>query len=201
MVRPSARKSHLKTLALCVVGLVWGIALTIAAVPLYRIFCQHFGIPVPGIVSGPGYESAPRPDAATVKADRTITIRYTANTAAGVPVTFNPLVYSQKVKLGEPVLTAYEARNTSGRAMDGVAVHMLFARGGAGGIDVASYVNLQQCFCFEQEHYPPHKDLRLPLSFTISPDLPEGVHTITFSYTLFEVRENDPRLKKPANTP
>ncbi len=190
-----ARKSHTKTLLLCFVGLVWGIGLTIAAVPLYRLFCQHFGIAVPSIVTGPGYTPSPSTNLPYTSPPREITIRYTANVAGGMPIKFHPISYSQKVTLGQPVLTAYAAKNHGSRAYDGVAVHMLFAMGGPGGIDVSKYVNLQQCFCFEQEHYPVGADLNLPLSYTISPDLPEGIHTISFAYTLFEALPDDPRIK------
>ncbi len=36
----------------------------------------------------------------------------------------------------------------------------------------------------------------LPLNFIITPDLPAGVHTITFAYTLFKALPNDPRIRK-----
>lgn len=93
------------------------------------------------------------------------------------------------------MLTAYQATN-KGPAFNGVAVHMLYAMGGEGGFEPSSYIDLQQCFCFESEHYPAGQHITLPLSFTVSPNLPEGVHTITFAYTLFKSTENDPRVRK-----
>ncbi len=177
------RKPQLRTLLLCLVGLVWGIGLTIAAVPLYRILCQHFGIPVPQIIAGPSAPAAAIKPGANL--NRTVTIRFTANTQAGLPVTFHPRTYTMRVKVGQPVLTAYQAENISPQAFNGVAVHMLYAMGGPGG-DVSPYIDLRQCFCFEEEHYPAKEPLTLPLAFTVSPNLPEGIHTITFAYTLFE---------------
>lgn len=179
------RKSHTKTLLLCLLGLVWGIGLTVAAVPLYRIFCQHFGIPVPQILSGPS-QGAPVASPAGAAASRTVTIRFTANTQGGLPVEFHPRTYTMRVKTGQPVLTAYEAENKGDRAFDGVAVHMLYALGGPEGVDVTPYIDLRQCFCFAEEHYPARTAITLPLAFTVSPDLPAGVHSITFAYTLFE---------------
>lgn len=178
------RKSNTRTLVLCLIGLVWGIGLTIAAVPLYRVFCQHFGIPVPKIISGPS-GIQPVKDTSEANLNRTVTVRFTANTQGGLPAIFHPRTYTLRVKVGQPVLTAYEARNNGDRAFNGVAVHMLYAMGGEGG-DVTPYIDLRQCFCFEEEHYPARTDLTLPLAFTVSPDLPEGIHTITFAYTLFE---------------
>lgn len=187
------RKSNTRTLILCLIGLTWGIGITIAAVPLYRIFCQHFGIPVPQIIAASNASNENFSSTAPIS-NRTVTVRFTANTQAGLPVAFHPTTYTYKVKLGEPVLTAFAAKNNGSRAIDGVAVHMLYAMGGTGQ-DVSSYVDLQQCFCFAQEHYPVGKDVNLPLAFTLSPNLPAGIHTITFAYTLFEALPDDPRIK------
>lgn len=190
------KRSNTRTLLLCLLGLTWGVAITVGAVPLYRIFCQHFGIPVPQIIAS---SNAPAENFNTTApiSNRTVTVRFTANTQAGLPVAFHPTTYTYKVKLGEPVLTAFAAKNNGSRAIDGVAVHMLYAMGGsAGSQDVTPYVDLQQCFCFAQEHYPVGQDVNLPLAFTLSPNLPEGIHTITFAYTLFEALPEDPRIKQ-----
>lgn len=197
-------RSKSRTLFFCILGLVWGISLTIAAVPLYRIFCQHFGIPVPQIISGPSRTVDLKPETPeAAHSNRVVTVRFTSNVQSGIAVNFHPMTYTQKVKVGEPVLTAYAAKNNGGKAIDGVAVHMLYAMGGDPDLDIASYVDLQQCFCFAQEHYPAGQEVNLPLAFTISPNLPKGVHTITFAYTLFEALPNDPRVKQtpvPAGT-
>ena len=197
---PNNKKSNLRTLLLCLLGLVWGIGITIAAVPLYRVFCQHFGIPVPQIIAGPTAPAPVTAHQAATASNRTVTVRFTANTAAGLPIAFHPTDYTLKVKLGEPVLTAFAAKNNGGKPLDGVAVHQLYAMGGTGGTNIAEYVDLQQCFCFAQEHYPVKQDINLPLSFTLSPALPEGIHTVTFAYTLFEAQPNDPRIKANPET-
>lgn len=191
---PATRKN--RTLVFCIICLLWGLGLVTVAVPMYRLFCQHFGIPVPQIISGPTNNVASATPGRVPNPDRTVTVRFTANVASGLPITFGPLTYTQKVKLGEPVLTAYLAHNTVAQAFDGVAVHMLYAMGGDPDLDIASYVNLQQCFCFAQEHYPANEEIHLPLAFTISPNLPENVHTITFAYTLFKALPNDSRIKR-----
>jgi cytochrome c oxidase assembly protein subunit 11 len=192
---PSPRKSNTRTLILCFLGLIWGIGLTIAAVPLYRVFCQHFGIPVPQIISGPSKVETVK-DTSEANLNRTVTIRFTANTQGGLPATFHPRTYTMRVKVGQPVLTAYEARNTSNNAFNGVAVHMLYGMGGPSGTDLNPFIDLRQCFCFEEEHYPAQTDLTLPLAFTVSPNLPEGIHTITFAYTLFESQNAPANPKK-----
>lgn len=152
-----------------------------AFVPLYRVFCQAFGIPLPSVAVGQRPAAAVTDDGDT----RTITIRFTGGSDATMPVTLQPVVHSLKVRVGQPVLTAYTGTNATAKGLHGTAVHMLYAMGGVEGVDAASYVDLQQCFCFEEQFYPAHKTVNLPLSFTVSPKLPADIHTINFNYTLF----------------
>jgi cytochrome c oxidase assembly protein subunit 11 len=172
------------------------VALTVFAVPLYNLMCEKLGITRPTIPLGQTGTTITQRALTPAEASRRITIRFTANTAQGVPIEFHPLSYTIQVPLGQPVLTAYQAKNLSPKPMDGVAVHMLYAMGGESGVQVADYVALEQCFCFAQQHYPANADVNLPLSFTLSPDLPKGIHTITFAYTLFEALPNDPRIRE-----
>jgi cytochrome c oxidase assembly protein subunit 11 len=191
------RKSNTRILLICLAAFSVSITLTIAAVPLYNLFCKHFGIPQPRVLTS----ASARQYTSDATSTRTVTVRFTANTSVDMPVNFQPQTFSIKAKLGEPILTAYTAQNLTGQAFEGVAVHMLYAMGGGPeNDDISPYIDLQQCFCFAQEHYPPHAKLNLPLSFTVTPDLPKGVHTITFAYTLFKALPNDPRIKvTPSN--
>ncbi|MFN7163127.1 MAG: cytochrome c oxidase assembly protein [Pseudomonadota bacterium] len=172
------------------------VALTVFAVPLYNLMCEKLGITRPTIPLGQTGTTIAQRSLTPQEQARRITVRFTANTAQGVPIEFHPLSYTIQVPLGQPVLTAYQAKNLSPQALNGVAVHMLYAMGGESGVQVADYVALEQCFCFAQQHYPANAEVNLPLSFTLSPDLPQGIHTITFAYTLFEALPNDPRIKE-----
>ena len=103
-----------------------------------------------------------------------------------MPVVLEPVTRKIKLRLGEYALTAYTGENTTNTPLDGVAVHTIVAFGNSKSEDVQEYVDLQQCFCFEEQHYPANSTVNLPLSFAVSPNLPEGIHTLTFGYTLFE---------------
>jgi len=165
------------------------LGLSYAFVPLYKIFCQTFGIPLPSVMVGEG----PDEIATSIQSDRVVTVRFMANQAQGVPVRLAPVLRSAKVRVGEPFLTAYTAKNLDDKQFKGTAVHTIFAMGGTDGADVTSHVALQQCFCFEEQVYPERDinegKVNLPLSFTLTGDLPPEVHTITFAYTLFETVE------------
>lgn len=158
------------------------LGLSYAFVPLYKAFCAALGIPVPSIMVGVAAE----PKIIGEISNRTVTVRFQANNAQGMPVVLNPDVRRVKIRLGEPFLTSYKADNKAARTINGVAVHTILALGGPPRTDINDYIQLEQCFCFEEQLYPASKHVNLPLQFTVTNDLPEGIHTITFAYTLFE---------------
>jgi cytochrome c oxidase assembly protein subunit 11 len=53
----------------------------------------------------------------------------------------------------------------------------------------AAYFNKTECFCFNQQPLKAGEQADLPLQFVIDQALPADIHTITLSYTLFDVSE------------
>lgn len=176
-------KTKNKKLLLILLLVAFGmLGFSYAFVPMYRMLCQVLGVPTINLTVGEtGSKSLP----VEVIEDRVMTIRFMGNNVVGVPIELNPMQSKIKVKVGEQAMTAYTAQSHSEKAFDGLAVHTIIGFG-EGEKDVAEYVELQQCFCFEEQLYPPMEEITLPLSFHITPDLPKDVHTITFGYTLFE---------------
>lgn len=178
-------------LALMLVAVVVGmVGVSYAFVPLYRVFCQVMGIPLPSVAVS---AELARPKEIDGPTDRVVTVRFMGQNNATMPVRLAPTTYTMKVRVGQPTLTAFRATNPTGQGLDGVAVHTLLALGGLDGVNINSHIDLQQCFCFEEQHYPGNQTVNLPLSFTIAPSLPPQVHTITFSYTLFPASEYNPQ--------
>lgn len=179
-------RQNLKRHGLILAGL--GLAmlgLAYAFVPLYETFCKFVGIPLPTV----GTSMAPDASLpASGEIGREITVRFLGNVAAGVPIEFAPRTRAIKTRIGQPTVTAYDAKNLSSEAIDGIAVHTIVAQGGFVR-DVADDVSLMQCFCFEEQTYPARKDITLPLSFTVKPTLPDNVHTVTFGYTLYNLED------------
>ncbi len=158
------------------------LGLSYAFVPLYKVFCQALGIPLPSIAVNPEMARLKPVGAAS---GRVITVKFAGESDATMPVQLQPHDTTLQVRLGEPALTAYKAVNPTGKGLNGIAVHMIIAMGGPDNTNVNQYVNLQQCFCFEEQYYPARQTVNLPLSFTVTPDLPPNVHTLVFNYTLF----------------
>ena len=176
------KNTKLFIILLCVAFGMVGFAY--AFVPLYSVLCQVLGIPTATVKVGEA--GVPKPVGEI--SDRVITVRFMGNNANGIPIDLQPVDKQVKLRLGESVLTAYKATSHSDEFLKGVAVHTIMAQG-VGEQEVSEYVDLQQCFCFEEQMYPPKEEVNLPLSFHITPDLPETVHTIVFGYTLYEAEE------------
>ncbi len=165
---------HKHVILLCSLALaMFGFAY--ALVPLYQIFCELTGLN--GKTSG----RAADPITLSQVSDREVTIQFLAQVGNGMPWEFRPTEHQLRVRLGEINTTDYYARNRAAQAVTGQAVPSV-APGYA-----AKYLNKVECFCFSQQPLEAGEDRLMPVRFYIGDDLPEEIHTITLSYTLFKV--------------
>ena len=44
-----------------------------------------------------------------------------------------------------------------------------------------------ECFCFNRQKFEPGEERAMPVIFTIDPELPPEVRTVTLSYTFFKL--------------
>jgi len=51
----------------------------------------------------------------------------------------------------------------------------------------AAYFHKTECFCFDQQMLEGQSGAEMPLQFIVDKDLPADIHTITLSYTIFDV--------------
>ena len=89
------------------------LGLAYASVPLYALFCQATGF------GGTTQRAGAAPATAS---ERSIAIRFDANTAGSLGWTFNPAQLETKVKIGEQAMAFYRATNTSKKTLTGTAV-------------------------------------------------------------------------------
>jgi len=187
-------RANLRVVSICL-GLVVGMAgLAYAAVPLYRIFCQ---------VTGYGGTTQRSELLADVKVlDRSINVRFDANTSKGLNWEFAPVERQVSVKLGEQKQIKYVARNLSDQPVTGTATFNVTPQ------HVGAYFNKIECFCFTETTLQPGEKIDMPVVFFIDPDLDEeevmrNLKTITLSYTFFpDDREETPlaAIKENMNT-
>ena len=158
------------------VGIVAGmIGLSYASVPLYRVFCQatgYGGTPKIGPAASPGVS------------EKTITVRFDADTFPNLPWRFLPVQRSVSVHLGADQMAFYEAQNLDKVAVTGVATYRVTPD------KAAKYFHKTACFCFNEQTLAAGQDMQFPLSFWVDPAIADDpstqdVKTVTLSYTFF----------------
>ena len=146
-----------------------------ALVPLYQVFCEVTGL------NGKTSMRAADPAEVSEVSDREVTIQFLAHVGNGMPWEFRPTQHQLRVRLGETTITEYYARNRAAQAVTGQAVPSVAPGYGA------RYLHKVECFCFRQQHLEAGEDRHMPVRFYVGVDLPEEIHTLTLSYTLFKV--------------
>lgn len=147
-----------------------------ASVPLYDMFCRLTGW-------GGAVDVA---DAAMDEPlNETVTVRFDASRAAGLPIKVKPVETNMKIRIGEEGLAFYEAYNPTDRVIATTASYNVapYAAG--------SFFSKIQCFCFELQVLQPGERVTMPVSFFVEPEIlddPDArfVKTITLSYTFHE---------------
>jgi cytochrome c oxidase assembly protein subunit 11 len=153
--------------------------LAYAAVPLYSLFCQMTG-----------YGGTPKIGAISPEKiiARDVTVTFNTDKAQGLPWQFKPLQKSITTQIGKRQLAFFEATNTSGRDITGMATYNVVP------FKVGEYFVKMQCFCFEQQTIKAGETVTFPVSFYVDPELNnnkylDDVTNITLSYTFFPLKE------------
>ena len=176
------RRRNRRIAALLVAVPVAMAALAWASVPLYRLFCQ-----VTGFGGTPGI-AAEAPEAA---ADApSIEIRFNADIAPDLDWRFGPVERSVTVRLGEPALAFYRARNLGDEPVTGAAVFNVTP------LKAGRYFSKIDCFCFTEQRLGPGESADMPVSFFVDPEIARDpnvsdVGTITLSYTFFRSEDEE----------
>lgn len=177
MSDPAHNNKHITYLLIALTFTMLGASF--AAVPLYRLICQKTG-----------FGGTPQVGLFNVEAplqDHYIRVKFTATTNRDLPWHFTPKQNEVMVKIGEPKLVYYEARNNSYKPIIGMATYNVSP-------DKAGiFFGKIQCFCFEQQLLEPGQTIDMPVLFTVSPDIlkdpfTKDLKTLTLSYTFFEYK-------------
>ena len=160
------------------------VAMSFAAVPLYRLFCETTGFGGTTM----RVEAAALPDQARL-GGQTIKIRFDGNTSPGVPWQFEPETREVSVRLGERKLAFYKATNFSAAQTTGTATFNVMP-------DIAGkYFKKIQCFCFNEQTLKAGETVEMPVTYFVDPAIlndPQArrIDEITLSYTFFPVDES-----------
>ena len=169
--------SH-KKLIWILVGIVFGMfGFGFALVPIYNSLCSSFGINGKPSLEVYQYTSA----TAQVDKTRLITVEFLTTKSKGIPWKFYPVTKKVTVHPGEMKQVSFYAENDSDKTMVIQAIPSVTP-----GI-AAKYLKKTECFCFTQQTLLSHEGMDMPLLFHLDQEIPDEVHTMTLSYTLFDV--------------
>jgi cytochrome c oxidase assembly protein subunit 11 len=149
----------------------------VVMVPLYNVLCDALGIN--GKTSGEAYTSVQ----AGVDESRLVSVQFVATNNEGMPWEFGPGTTVMKVHPGAVNETVFHAHNPLPKAMVAQAIPSISpAR-------AVAYFHKTECFCFNQQPLDGGAAAELPLQYIVDRDLPADIHTITLSYTIFDVTD------------
>ncbi|MHA1128651.1 MAG: cytochrome c oxidase assembly protein [Alphaproteobacteria bacterium] len=171
-----SEKSNSKTVISLVSIVVVMVGLSFASVPFYNWFCR---------VTGYGGTTNTAQNTTSEILDQTITIRFDASRARGMPWQFKPVQRTMDIRIGEVGLAFYEAHNPTDRVVAGTASYNVAP------FSAGEFFTKIDCFCFEMQTLQPGETVQMPVTFYVDPDIindrdAKNVTMITLSYTFHE---------------
>jgi cytochrome c oxidase assembly protein subunit 11 len=176
--RAVSRRRDVMLAAGCGVFVALMVSAAYAAVPLYNWFCRTTGF------GGTTQVSTAAPSQVL---GRTITVRFDANVAPGLPWRFVPEKNSVDVHIGQVLTVNYVVTNLAARDTVGQASYNVTPP------TTGAYFQKINCFCFTEQSMKAGETREMPVVFYVDPALAQdaeqnGLNTITLSYTYFPVR-------------
>jgi len=180
--RQGRQRRHLRLLALLAVGMFgFGFAL----VPLYGLFCEVTGVQRGGLagVAVPGPRTATGP-----VLDREVVVKFDGTVHPDLPWDFEPKQRRLVVHPGATYEVRFEAANRSNKRVTGQAIPAIAPWQATG------FFHKLECFCFRQQTLEGGERVEMPLRFTVSPDLPPEINSLTLSYSFLRLAEGQGAL-------
>jgi len=165
---------------LLLVGLAIGMfGFGFALVPLYGLLCRVTGIQSveQRATIGAGVQAA----AVEVVRDRWVTVKFDTTIHPDLPWTLEPMERKLRVRPGASYLVKFIAENHSGQEITGQAIPSIAPWQATG------FFAKMECFCFNRQALAGNEITEMPLRFSVSPDLPADISSLTLSYNVMRV--------------
>ena len=147
-----------------------------ALVPIYDMLCDALGINGRVVLEA---SAAP----AAIDTSRTVTVEFVTTVNGGRPWQFHAERPSVDVHPGQMTTVEFFATNTEGHELVAQAVPNVAPTA------AAKYLRKTECFCFDNQPFAAGEQKRMPVVFTLDPELPDYVDRVTLSYTFFDVTD------------
>ena len=157
-------------------------AVGFAMVPLYTLICSVTGINSIATNSSRVLEK----ELVTGEvSERLVTVQFDVTLNNKLPFAVYPKVKQLQVHPGEPIVTAYIAKNNADYTIVSQAVPGLTPW------QATEYFHKIECFCFTEQTLLGGEEKEMGLQFIVDPELPEEMTVLTLSYTFMDTdREN-----------
>ena len=177
------KASNAKIVKILVSVIAFMLCITLASVPLYDMFCK-----ITGFAGTTSYRHRVRNEVTEASSSKKIIVQFDSNINANLNWKFYPLQNSVEVVPGKTALVYFYAENLSNKPIIGTSIFNVTPQ------KAGQYFVKIQCFCFEEQLLRPGESMKMPVLFTIDPDIltneeTKEVEIITVSYTFFKVRE------------
>ncbi len=156
------------------------LAMSYAAVPLYKIFCK---------VTGYGGTPQISSENNSYKIKEKIDVRFDSTIDRNSVISFKPEVKKIEVQIGENSLAFFKAKNNSDKPITTMSVFNVSP------LQAGQYFNKIECFCFEEQVLSANEEVSMPVSFFVDASIKDDkfikdLQEITLSYTMY-VRKNE----------
>lgn len=148
-----------------------------AMVPLYNLICQVTGVQSVQQRSSIGKTGEQIINQSAAVADRWVTVKFDATVHSELPWSFQPMQPKVRAQPGQMYQVKFLVENRSSKTVVGQAIPSVAPWQATG------YLQKLDCFCFKQQTMTGGQTVEMPLQFTVSPDLPAGINSLTLSYT------------------
>lgn len=177
------QRRHLRLLAGLAVGMFgFGFAL----VPLYGLLCDLTGVQRGGLagVATPTTVA----DVGGPVLDRQVVVKFDGTVHPDLPWDFEPQQRKLEVHPGATYEVRFTATNRSNKRVTGQAIPAIAPWQATG------FFHKLECFCFRQQTLEGGERVEMPLRFTVSPDLPADINSLTLSYSFLRLAEGQGAL-------
>jgi cytochrome c oxidase assembly protein subunit 11 len=181
--RNSSAKRKNRRLIVLLLGLSAAMfAVGFAMVPLYNLICSVTGIN--SIATNNSRVSEKELQLGEVS-ERLVTVQFDVTLNNKLPFAVYPKVKQLQVRPGEPVVTAYMAKNNADYTIVSQAVP------GITPWQATEYFHKIECFCFTEQTLLGGEEKEMGIRFIVDSELPEEMTVLTLSYTFMDKdREN-----------
>lgn len=181
---PATERKKRRTLLL-LGGLALGMfGFGFAMVPLYGLFCKVTGVQSVEQRVALG-EQAVAYVPGDIDEDRWVTVKFDTTVHPDLPWKIEPMVRKLRVHPGEMYSVQFIAENRSGQEITAQAIPSIAPWQATG------FFAKLECFCFSQQTLAGNERREMPLRFSISPDLPADIGSLTLSYSVMRVSDPD----------